>query len=137
MPLASAAIASSCVGGLVVGGEQVGVGGAGGGGLVEAAGHVEPGLVRRGDRGGRGPAHAEVALDGAGDRGGGHHLAGQAVLGERVVGVGLDDRVHVGGRPADVDDDHVAGTGEPVDAAGQQLDPGEHHVRASRRAPSR
>ena len=85
--------------------------------------------MRRGDRGGRGPAHAEVALDGAGDRGGGHHLAGQAVLGERVVGIGLDDRVHVGGRPADVDDDHVAGTGQPVDAAGQQLDPGEHHVR--------
>ena len=61
------------------------------------------------DRGGRRPAHAEVALDGAGDRGGGDDLAGQPVLGERVVGVELDDRVHVGGGAADVDDDDVAG----------------------------
>ena len=55
-----------------------------------------------------------------------------------VLGVELDDAVHVGGRAADVDDDHVAGAGPlGVEAAGEQLDAGEHDVRASRRGPSR
>ena len=41
----------------------------------------------------------------------------------------LDDGVHVGGGAADVDDDHVAGTRAlGVEAAGQQLDAGQHDV---------
>ena len=55
----------------------------------------------------RRPAHAEVALDGAGDRRGGDDLAGEAALGV-PFGVELDDAVDVGGGAADVDDDHVA-----------------------------
>ena len=61
-------------------------------------------------RGDRAPAHAEVALDRAGDRGGGHDLAGEPGV---LVGSSSTTRVHVGGRPADVDDHHVAGTGRP------------------------
>ena len=81
------------------------------------------------DRGHGGPAHAEVALDGAGDRRGRDDLAGQAVLAQAGVGVELDHAVHVGGRAADVDDHDVARAGVPVvEAAGQQLDAGEHDV---------
>ena len=69
------------------------------GGLGEL---VEPGLL---DGAHRRPAHAEVALDGAGDRCRGHHLAGQL----RLLGVELDHGVDVGGRAADVDDDDVTG----------------------------
>ena len=72
----------------------------------------------------RRPAHAEVALDGARHRGGGDHLAGEPA----VLGVELDDGVHVGRRAADVDDDDVTGPGLVVEAAGEQLDAGQHHV---------
>ena len=85
-------------------------------------GQVEPGRLDRGDRR---PAHAEVALDGAGHRRGRDHLAGEAA----VLGVELDDGVHVGGRAADVDDHHVADARAlGVEAAGEQLDAGEHDV---------
>ena len=77
------------------------------------------------DRRDRRPAHAEVALDRAGDRRGGDDLAGQAA----VLGVELDDAVHVGGRAADVDDDDVTGPAVlVVEAAGEQLDAGQHDV---------
>ena len=46
-----------------------------------------------------------------------------------VLGVDLDDAVHVGGGAADVDDDHVTRARVLlVEAAGEQLDTGEHHV---------
>ena len=85
---------------------------------------------RLGDGGDRRPAHAEVALDGPGDRGGRHHLAGQALpVDRRSLGVDLDDAVHVGGGAADVDDHHVAGARVLlVEAVGEQLDAGEHEV---------
>ena len=77
------------------------------------------------DRGHRAPAHAEVALDGAGDRDGGDHLPREA----GVLGVQLDHGVHVGRRAADVDHHHVTGTGVLlVEAVREQLDRGEHHV---------
>ena len=57
---------------------------------------------------------------------GGHHLAGQPA--RAVLGVELDDGVHVGGRAADVDHHHVAGTGCSASSPRQQLDAGEHHV---------
>ena len=80
---------------------------------------------RRLDRRHRRPAHAEVALDGARDGRRGDDLARQAA----VLGVELDDAVHVGRRATDVDDDHVAGTRVlVVEAAREQLDAGEHDV---------
>ena len=46
-----------------------------------------------------------------------------------VLGVQLDDAVHVGGRAADVDDHHVArARALGVEAAGEQLDAGEDDV---------
>ena len=57
--------------------------------------------------------------------GGGDDLAGEPA----VLGVELDDGVHVGRRTSDVDDDDVAGTGVlVVEPAGQQLDAGQHDV---------
>ena len=82
------------------------------GGLLEVG---QPGLLDRGDRR---PAHPEVALDGAGDRGGRDHVAGEL----RLLGVDLDHRVHVGGGAADVDDHDLA------DRPGQQLDAGQDDV---------
>ena len=91
------------------------------------------GLDRRQGR----PAHAEVALDGAGDGRDRDDLAGEA----RVLRVERDHAVDVGGGAADVDDHDVAGAGPLlVEAAGEQLDPGEHDVRrgaADHRAGSR
>ena len=96
-----------------------------GGGAQPRAVREDPGGHPLGDRGHRGPAHPEVALDGAGDRRGRDDLAGQA----GVLGVELDHGVHVGGGAADVDHHDVAGARVlGVEAAGQQLDAGEHHV---------
>ena len=96
-------------------------------GLLAAAygGGVQVVATRGLDRRDRRPAHAEVTLDRAGDRRGGDDLAGQAA----VLGVELDDAVHVGGRTADVDDDDVTGAAVlVVEAAGEQLDAGQHDV---------
>jgi Mg-chelatase subunit ChlD len=71
------------------------------------------GLERRHRR----PPHAEVALDGAGHGRRGDDLARQAA----VLGVELDHAVHVGRGAADVDDDHVAGTGVLVVEAVRSL----------------
>jgi hypothetical protein len=72
------------------------------------------------------PPHAEVTLDGPGDGGGRDDLAREA----RLLGVDLDDRVHVGRRAADVDHDDVPHAGPHlVEPAGQQLDAGQHDVR--------
>ena len=55
-----------------------------------------------------------------------------------VLGVELDHGVHVGGGAADVDDHHVAGARVlGVEAAGQQLDAGQHDVGRRAAAPSR
>ena len=77
----------------------------------------------------RRPAHPEVALDGAGHRGGRDDLAGEPALGQRRVRVDLHHGVHVGGGAADVDHDDVARPWSAAESARQHLDPGEHHVR--------
>jgi hypothetical protein len=69
-------------------------------------------------RGERGPAHAQVALHGAGHAGRRDHLTAEA----GVLGVELHDAVHVRGGTSDVDDDGV-----PRDLR-QQLDAGQDDV---------
>ena len=102
-PTAARAIASSASRSASVAGRKPGSAWRGGRGLARGRRARPP---RPWD--GR-PAHAEVALDGAGDRGGGDDLAGEAALG--YLGVELDDAVDVGGGAADVDDHDVAGAG--------------------------
>ena len=74
------------------------------------------------------PPHAEVTLDRALAP---QHLDDLAVQ-RRLLGVGRHDRVDVGGRPADVDDHHVAGAGHVVRSVSEELDPGQDGVRRRR-----
>ena len=80
------------------------------------------------------PPHAEIPLDRAVHRRHRDDLAAEPLLGRLVaprplVLDRLDHGVDVGGGPADVDDDHVAGA-RPVgvEPGGEQLDGGEHQV---------
>ena len=98
-----------------------------GGAAAASAQVVQPGLRDGGDRR---PAHPEVALDGPGDRAWRRRPRGPGRPRCTGVGVDLDDAVHVGGRAADVDHDHVADAGVRVaEPAGEQLDAGQHDVR--------
>ena len=100
---------------LVRGRQERGLGGAAYGGTAELLG--QPGRLPCRDSA---PPHAQVTLDRAGHRRGGHHLAGQT----GVLRIESYDGVDVGRRSPDVDHHHVAGR-----LARQHLDPGEHEVR--------
>ena len=80
------------------------------------------------DHAGCRPAHAEVGLDGAGVPQRAHDLA----VDRRVLTLRGDDRVDVGRRAADVDDEHVA-----TDDLGEHLDPAQHGIRRGCPAPAR
>ena len=75
------------------------------------------------------PPHAEVALDGARAP---HHLDDLATQ-DGVLALWRHDRIDVGGRPSDVDDQHVADPLDACGAVGEHLDTRQHRV--GRRGP--